>query len=561
MLKKTLISISFLAIFCLAILIWYSPIIFKGHTPAPTASDALVRAKNFALTNQYAAENNLNVILSSDLIQEYSHKSMYGNKLGSILYGYVLKIFQTNNNNIIVLINCFILALSCLIFSLVIYYLFDFKTAIFFALIYIFLPSNWSLPQTLVGYEYALLFLSLFFLFFSLGTKKFEKDVIIRFWPHGVGLFLSGIFLTLACLTREAFLILLPILFLFLLFTKLKKYLIYIFIPIILILVIYWLPSFTSGQNTYLLFFTDKTEENLKSSDYAYYAHIFPDPYTYHFEHDEYLKKYYNLTNLDTMQRLGKQKVLANMGQTEINLWQRIKIGTPLLFRHIFRFFSITEIGGPFIFLFFWLGLLVLKKQNTYWYKFFTSWLIGSFLLLAYFNLAGRNHLMDWGFVIALCSALCLIYLSNKKIAQILLLFLLIYNLILCSHVLFGQMYDNNPMPLLSAYTQKIKELDIKPDQVIAVPFRAEMTYNLNFTTDKSIVVFQNKTIEKLLVENKLQNAFNKFNIKYILGYTPELTQKIIKKTNIINIADSLIEVNQIELSINNKNWFLNLVK
>ena len=73
MLKKTLISISFLAIFCLAILIWYSPIIFKGHTPAPTASDALVRAKNFALTNQYAAENNLNVILSSDLIQEYSH--------------------------------------------------------------------------------------------------------------------------------------------------------------------------------------------------------------------------------------------------------------------------------------------------------------------------------------------------------------------------------------------------------------------------------------------------------------------------------------------------------
>lgn len=564
--KKILISISFLAIFCLAILVWYSPIIFKNHTSVPTASDALARAKNFALTNQYAAENDLNIILASDLISEQAHESMYGNKLGTILYGYILKIFPTSNNNTIVLINCFILALACLIFSFIIYYLFNFKTAIFFALIYIFLPSNWLLPQTLVGYEFALLFLSLFFLFFSLGTKKFQKNIKIKFWLNGASLMLSGVFLTLACLSREAFLILLPILFLFLFFTKLKKYLIYIFIPVILILAIYWLPSFTTGQNTYLLFFTNKTQEKLKASDYAYYAHIFPDPYTYHFSHDEYLQNYSNLKSLDTMQGLGKQKVLVNMGQTKINFWQRIKVGTPLLTRHIFRFFSITEIGGPLIFLFFWLGLLVLKKQNTYWYKFYLSWLIGSFILLAYFNLAGRNHIMDWGWVIALCSALGLIYLNNvinkNKITQILLLVLVIYNLILCSHVLFGQIYDNSPMPLLSAYTQKIKDSEIKSNEVIAIPFRAEMAYNLNFTTDKSIVIFQNKTIEKLLAENKIVQAFEKFNVKYILGYTPELTEEILKNNiNIKSIADSSLSIEQEYQGINNKNWLMNLVK
>ena len=221
------------------------------------------------------------------------------------------------------------------------------------------------------------------------------------------------------------------------------KKIIFSFIPIILIWCFTWLPDFLTAKNTYLLFFTTQTQEKLKASDYAYYAHLFPDPYSYIFANQEILNAKQNFENTDAMERLGREKVLANMGQGSIDLWQRFKLGTTLVARHIFRFFSITEIGGPIIFCFILLGLFYLKKQKNYWFSFLLSLFGGGIFLLAYANLAGRNHLMDWGALLALLVALGIIYLtdiftekfdlSNKKnfLLTAFITGIIIYNLIL----------------------------------------------------------------------------------------------------------------------------------
>jgi len=576
--KKILIPISFLTIFILAIAVWYSPIIFKGYPSVLTGSDGLVRARNFALTNYYSTENNLNVILNPALIKTRGQESNYGNKLGTIFYGFVLKIIPATTNNQIILLNCFILSLSLVIFCLAFYYLFNLKTALIAGLTAIFLPTNWLLPQTLVGYEIALLFLSLFILFFSLGAKKFikEKEIInnLKFWPDGFYLILSGIFLILSCLSREAFFLVLPILFIFLLFIKFKKQLLYVFVPVILIWCFTWLPDFINGKNTYLLFFTTQTQEKLKASDYAYYAHLFPDPYSYIFANQEILNAKQNFENTDAMERLGREKVLANMGQGSIDLWQRFKLGTTLVARHIFRFFSITEIGGPIIFCFILLGLFYLKKQKNYWFSFLLSLFGGGIFLLAYANLAGRNHLMDWGALLALLVALGIIYLtdiftekfdlSNKKnfLLTAFITGIIIYNLILSSHVLMGQNYDKNTAPALNYYVSKINQETLNTESIIAVPFDADEVYNLNFITNQSVVVFKEKTIIDLLSQNNLAQIFKEFKVDYILGYTPELSAKIIKAAPDVKIiSNNIIPKEQIDFNKNNKNWFLNLVK
>jgi len=591
MFKKILIIISFIAIFCLSILVWYSPVLFKGYNLSQEGSYSLIKSRNLAITGKNSAENELNVTLSSELVPEQGQKSLFGNKLATFMYSRLFKLINIVTSNIVVFINCIFLALSLLIFGLTVYYLFDYKTSLFFSLIYIFLPTNWLLPQILVGYVFALIFLALFFLFFSYGTQKFSKDKdtikSFKFWPHGACLILSGVFLVIACLAREALFLIMPILFIFLLVLKLKKYFYYIFIPVIILLIVFWLPDFITDKNTYLVYFSIGTSQELKSSDYSHYAHLYPDPYTYHFNEENFLKEKTDFSDTDIMTEIGARKVLTNMGARSMNLWQRIKVGTVLTVRHVFRFFSITEMGGPLIFFLLFLGLCVLKKQKNYWFSFAVFWFIGSIFLLTYINLAQRNHLMDFAWMIALCVSLGIILLAEflnkhlnkphtieqgiranqktrgkkKIIIEILVLLLVVYNLVLCGHVMWGQKYDQSVTLLLTAYANKIEEANIKSADIIAVPLTSNGTYGLNFITDKSFIVFRPETIEQLLEEQYLKQAFEKFKVTHILGYSPEMSDDIMTATQTKIIADDSIPVFKENEGVSNKNWFLNLVK
>jgi len=581
--KNIRLIISLVAIFVLAVLVWYSPVLFKGYNSGTTDGHALVRARNLALAGKYSTESKTNVILAPELIPQEGIQSNYGNKLGTVLYSYLIRIFGALDPKTIVLINCIILALALIIFALAVNFLFDLKTSLIFSFFYIFFPSNWSLPQTLIGYNFALLFLSLFFLFFAIGLERFKGQglsekgkshlVIKKFIIFG----LAGLFLILACFCREVFFLLLPILFIYLLVRKdFRTYLIPLFSVVIIIFCIFWLPSFISGNNTYLLFFNNQADEALKASDFSYYSHIFPDPYTFHFNRESYLKDYYynpkEVGQLDLLQQLGREKVLVNMGFSSVGLWDRIKIGLPLFFRHIFRLFSVTEIGGPFVSFLIILGLVSLKRAKSYWHSFFIFWFFSAAFLLAFINLANRNHLMDlgWGICLAMTVGFILLVesLSNnlyqgkyQKIISVLLLFLVVYNLVLASHVMWSYIYNDSPVPLIEAYASKIKEKNIQPDEVIAFSTGANDIYFLNYLTNKSMITFDSTTIEKLLKDNKLVDAFGAYKVKYILGYSPKLSSEIASNVTIDIIADSSIEIPKENKNITNKNWFLNLVK
>lgn len=573
--------ISLIVIFFCAVLVWYSPVFFKGYNSTTTASHVLVASRNYSLYGKYSVESKSNVILAPELIPTEGTQSYYGNKLGTILYAYVLKFFHLADAKSVVFVNSLILAFSLIFFGLTTYCLHGYKPFMYFSLIYIFLPSIWALPQMMIGYEFPLFFLSLFFLFFSLGAKskdalppniKENKNLMKYFSRDKILLIFSGIFLAAACLSREALFLILPVLFIFLFFSRLKKLFLYIFIPVIIIFCVFWLPGFVSGQNTYLLFFTDKANEDLKSADFRYYAHLFPDPYTFHFDREYYVEKFNDTEKLDLLATLGREKVLTNMGYKSSGLINRIKIGTPLVFRHVFRLFSITEIGGPFIFFLLALGLVYLKRQKSLWFGFYVFWYLASVLMFAFINLANRNHLMDFAWAIATACALGLIlladvlsaYLYNNKYKNIigaLLLGIVIYNLVLTGHVMWGKEYDNSSVPLVTAYADKIKSLNLSSQDIIALFAGANDAYFLNFNTQKSFIVFNAETVKRLIKQDKLKEAFGTYKVSHILGYSPELSSEMARITGVTVIADNKIPVLQEESEMNNKNWFLNLVK
>jgi hypothetical protein len=234
-----------------------------------------------------------------------------------------------------------------------------------------------------------------------------------------------------------------------------------------------------------------------------------------------------------------------------------------LFFGHLAKFFSSEEIGGPFVLLFIVLGIYGLKKKENGLFAFIPGWMLSVILLLSFVTLGGRGHLLDFAWPLALLATLGIWqaagqYRRSTLIASAVLLTLL-YSLLLVNHTTWGKLYDPGQSALVTAFSQEISKLDIKDQDVIAVPEQIYL-FRLNYLNDKSLVIFKTRTIENLLEENKLAEAFESFGVKYVLGYSDGLSQEILENSTVKNIGTDSIELPEIKTSAA-KMWLMNIVR
>jgi len=556
--KKIAIKIIFfLVIFGFGFSVWYSPVVFKGSGPYKI-KEQIVLARNLAETGQYSMESEQNVFLPTSLVDENGTLSGIGNKLTAQFYGALFKLTSPLSPDGVVVVSIFLNCLTLVVLAFLVYKLFGYKIAGLFSAIYVLLPYNWTQIYSIGSYEVGLFFISLFFLFFILGRNSRQKNLF--FW-------LAGIFLALAAMAREAFFLLIPILFFYLLapsevegfFPRTKKDFIQkfkkispVFIPIVLIFVIFYLPSFFSndGGNVYSLMFFEKNKEASVLTDFTMIGHLYPDPYTYQHERDEFLENYnQKIERVGFVNSLYMKKVLANNGERQTKLWERLVLGDILLLGHLGHFFSLEESGGPFILFFALVGLFFyLKKKDKDLYKFFIFWILGTLFLLAYVVQASRIHMMDFSWAIPLLVALGVFYTASLDFARdkslgvgkiwifVFLAFIMVYSIFLADHVVFGKLYDKKPTTVkIENLAEKIKG-SIGDEEVVAVGVSTQDALLLNYLSNKSIVIFNGATIEKLLEENKLDSVLKDYRVKYVFGYDKNLTAQIIVASEVENI-------------------------
>lgn len=530
-LKNSYLKIT--AIFFVALvagLVWYSPFLFKGYSP-DVVNDQLVLARNMAKTGKFSLYNDHGVLLASDMVARTGETSSIGNKLTARLYSKVFGAFGQLGVSEIVTVSVIINSLTILAYAFLVYYLFGIKTSLVFSLVYAFLPTNWRNVYALGNYEFSFLFLSLFFLLFFFGREKKYSQAYLT---------ASGLFLSLAILAKEAFLIMLPVLFVFFILQRKNKELVWIFAPVVIVMSIFYLPSFFGGENIYkgqLL-----TQAPDKQYDFSLAGHLYPDYYTFRFDQEDFLKHYKQIEKGEQgiIKSLNVKKAAANVGVKDINLWERIIVGANLFLAHAARFLSLEDVGGPFVFSLGFLGVLYLKKRNDFLRKFFIWWIGGSIFLFSFVAIAGRNHLMDFGWAIALLVTLGAGYvfeivvrnfdLSDRKklITSVLASLILIYGLLVADHAAWGRAYDGAILKTY-AYADAVKDKNIANQDVIATAIRQDENLLLNFLADKSVIVFRPETMEKILAQGKAKEVFKDFNIKHILGYSDDLSQKIVK--------------------------------
>jgi len=564
-----LIGIFLLVVFVLAVAVWYAPVLFKGYA-ATTMSDAILVSRNLAEYGVNGSESELNIVLAPSQVSEKGTPYVDGNKMTTWSYAQLFKIFGVPSHDNLVLMAIIINACTLIVLLILVYYLFGFKIAAIFSIIYILLPTNWwFINYNLAVYEFCLFFFSFFLLFYFIGLKSEKKYKYIF-------TILAGIFLALAGIGRETGFLITPFLFVYLWFSPKRKYYFwYFFIPFFIIVSLLWLPGIISGQNSYLQYFTTKTIEKPKVLNYAYYLYLFPDPYTYHFEREDFVNDYQGqmLSNdVSFLEKMSMIKVATNMGVERPSVFSRIKSGSTLFIKHVSRFFSLQDIGGPLIFLLFFFGLVYLRRENSYLYRFFIFWISSVILILSFVILAGRNHLMDFGWALALGISLGLSFLvdilvnyfglkkTGKKILLFLFLILVSYQLLLSAHVLWGMLYNNDLYLRTLTYANKVNNSLVADNEVIITGFRQDQLPKLNFLTNKSFVIFSPKTLEKLIKQDKLSFAFEKFEVKYMLGYSDQLTEQVLDHSQIINLGTDSIEVD-IPKTSKTKSWLMNLIR
>ncbi len=558
--RKSIFPVLLLLFLILAIGVWYSPIVFKGY-PANSLPANLILAKNLATNNLYGMESKIGVVLSSNLLNQEATESSLGNKLTSIIYSQIFKNFRLLNINKLLFLSCFLYALSLIFFMLTVKKIFDKKISIFFGLVYIFIPVQWALPLShFISYEFATLFFSVFiFLYFTGLGKKKEKIYLIS----------SGVFLALSAMAKEVFLLFIPVFIIYLFIIKKRRELIYFTGALIVLLGVFWLPNLFN--NVYFGHLNDKLQETTMSKDFEIYGEFFADPYSYYFQKDEILANVKIEKSFNPLKQLQPIKLLSNVGIRTPNIYERLFIGTFLFFKQNFKILSLEQTGGPLIFIIFLGGVLYLWKQEREKILFFIGWILGMSLMLSYIVLGSRSHLMDIIFPICLLIALGINnlfvmieqnILIKKKILIVLettILLLIVYNFVQTSHLTLNRLYSNPIVPKIEAYAKIIQtKNNISDNDVIAVNDRQE-AYQLNYMTNKSLVIFKDQTLEKLLVDNKLQTVFDQYNVHYLVGYNKELSEKIIKTTNVTILSED-ISASEPEPS-NVKKQFLNFFR
>lgn len=542
-------------------LVWYSPFLFKGYSP-DAANDQLVLARNLQKTGKYSMHNDRSVLLSSNEVALNGGPSTIGNRLTANLYSKIIGYAGIMDIGDFVLISVVINSLTLLALAFLVYYLFGVKIALIFSFVYALLPTNWRTVYALGNYEFALLFLSLFLLLFFMGRDRKFGQVYFVF---------SGAFLSLAVLTKEAFLVALPVIFVYLLIKKKYKMIIFTFAPVIIIMSIFYLPGFFGGDNIYKgLILKTPAEEKL---DYSLADHLYPDYYTFRFDREDFLKQYENVKKGGDgfIKSLMAKKTADNVGTDNLGLAGRLVVGSYLLATHIARFFSLEELGGAFVFLIGLLGFVYLKRRDLFLRNLLGWWIAGSVLLFSYGALAGRNHLVDFGFAIGLFVSLGVAYLSEilagcfnwgekKKLWMIIFVVLFFgYGLLTVDHVVWGKAYDSG-IPKIHTYAGMIKQKNISDGEVVAANIRADESITLNLLTDQSLVLFRPETMEKIIKQGKTKEVFEFFGIRHLLGYSPDLSERLAKISGANIISDDNVKIIQPATS-SGKSFLMNLIR
>ena len=270
------------------------------------------------------------------------------------------------------------------------------------------------------------------------------------------------------------------------------------------------------------------------------YQHLYPDPYTFLYEKDSYLKSIEGTSNTQFVDYLMFYGHKVNLKNKVLVYWHSLKYYPLELLR-------LVNIGGAIMVMLAIFGGVYLYRNKKRLLILFGIWFLIWYAILVVLRTNASSHFLEVSFPIFLLASAALYwvfaYISKLEIrpvykyfAILVILSCLVIHLIDANKWSFHDNYRNSRAETILDLAKEINKANVGANEVIAVDFDAGAPATFNFYTDKSFIHFAPETIKKLLNENKLQWAFDKFGVTRIIGYDPALTERIIGASRVSNI-------------------------
>lgn len=504
------------AIFFVLAWLRYAPVMYKGASPMADF-DNLTLAKNYAATGRFSLEDRQNVVLTTDEVINNGQVAKVGNTLTPFLSAAVFKIFGFDPY-LPVQVSVVLFALSSALIFLLIYRLFGWWPALLAGAMDLFLPAVWLGSIWAGAYEWATVF--------------FILALLVYFWRSQatfVSLLLASILLGASLVSRNAFLLSMPALFIYdyLSYKKIKR-LLMLAAPLFLIFGLWLYPGYLSPSqsNSYL------TKED---TDFGRFGHLFNDPYTYHYERESFLSAIQSDKDHDTLDFLIKYGY-------PVSLMDRVSVYLYSAKFYFLELFKLTNFGGPLIVLLMFLGLFWLWSTDRKLAMTLSAWLIIWYLALIYLRTNNWDHYLEVRWPLLTLAALGAVVILNKLkeffagrifvryVGAALALFLAL-QMFASAQWAFHQRYETSRLAELNQLTDILNRQQLAKQEIVAIgspTFRG-----VHYYTDQSLVFFQPATLAKLAQENRLAWALEKFGVKYAAGYDASINQAITAQTQV----------------------------
>lgn len=490
----------------LAVCVWMLPVLLMGY---PLKFPELSAAMSYSETG---------VLPSGD------------GRLSMVIFAFLSSLVSWNAYLVWTLISCVAFAVAFFPWWLAVRRLYDTRVAWFSTMLLAFMPVYFLETIHLNFYSFAFLFL---FSAFYFSERYYEKHVLAA---H----VLAGLCLGLAVATKEAFIVLLPWIFATNAYRMWSdKALIrnssVLIVSVALGYSALLLPALVQQQLSPTEIIMELSPMSRGSLDAL---EFYPDLYTYEFDREWHDAKVITergaessyLATRDLHRRITFDVDAGGIVDVLIS-------GTWLFVHNVLNYLHLDSVGGAIIWLFVITGMIHMFHTR----KILFYWCIGvviSMELIIRFGLHfQRSHIQNIGWVLALFAALGIkrmtdIFASKVERPSSQVLSWMVA-LVLCVHLLqvdravLARQYLRGESVQALSDAELLKE--IPEDSLIATHHGGSE----GVLSQRKQINFQLPTIERLLEQRKLAEAFDHYGVTHINRYPEELSNRMVKQARI----------------------------
>lgn len=520
-----------LIIFFLSLSVRSLPLIHKGYVIIHDHTQ-LVLARNLDYGLGYRMETKDGMILSSSLVEGKAMNAPDPYFGTSLIYALLFKLFGFNGNMFLPMIVTLLThALITVLFFILVKRLFNYYIALVFVFFEIFLPIIIRSSLMVELYEFASLFFVIGLLFYLFKKER----------PSGLRLLGAGLFFTLAVVSRNAFLFSYGafVLYEFYKNRSFKRILLFISPLIVLLVAVVFYAIPNNYASTFIGGMIHESTPSFQS-----YGHFYPDPYTYNYDQTDFFA---------TGGKIGNYaEPFHNYGQI-YSLKSYLSIYYHLFISYISGFLDLIQLGGALIALLFVFGCIYLYRQNKDLFQLLVIWLsVWFFSFVVLTRTDNWTHYLELEFIIVLAIALGFYWMLKmlwdssffgKRVKFVLVITIFLFtmsHLVQANRWMLHEEYTGDMQQAIETVAKYVNTKNLTNKDVIAVGMTQRAPYALNYFTDLNYVYFDPSTLERLLSENRIKEAFTRYKVDKILGYTPELSEKVIKATGVENLASHI---------------------